>query len=117
MPVKTGFGWIKIGDVTYEHDIVLHTNGAVTKRRKKRSRDLKGQYGHTPLSEYELDILGEEHPDLVCIGTGQYGSLPLTPGAKELLLDYQTIILPTPDLVAKIGLEKENCLVIIHVTC
>jgi hypothetical protein len=116
-PVKTGFGWIIIGDVTYEHDIVIHTNGAVTKRHKKRSRDLKEQYGHTPLSEHELDILREENPDVVYIGTGQYGSLPLTPGAKELLMNYHTIILPTPELILKIGQEEGDYLAIIHVTC
>lgn len=116
-PMQTGFGWIKIGDVTYEHDIIIHTDGAVTKRRKKRSRDLKEQYGHTPLSEHELDLLAEEHPDVVYIGTGQYGSLPITPEAKKLLLDYHTVILPTPELMIKIGQEERHGLAIIHVTC
>jgi len=115
--METGFGWITIGDVTYEHDIVIHTNGTVTKRQKKKSRDQKEQYGHTPLSEHELDLLKEEHPPVVYVGTGQYGSLPLTPGAEELLLEYHTILLPTPELVARIGQEKRGYLAIIHVTC
>lgn len=115
--MNTGFGWVQIGDVTFDHDVVIHTDGTVTKRRKKRSRELKEQYGHTPLSEHELDILKEEKPGVVYIGTGQYGSLPITPEAKELLLDYHAIILPTPDLVATIGQEKGYYLAIIHVTC
>lgn len=115
--MKTGFGWIKIGDVTYEHDVIIHTDTSVTKRLKKRSRELKERYGHTPLSENELDLLREENPDVVYIGTGQYGSLPLTPGANELLLNYHTIILPTPDIVLKIRQEENKYLAIIHVTC
>jgi hypothetical protein len=117
LPIKTGFGWIKIGNVTYEHDVVIHTDGRVTKRQKNRSRDLKEIYGHTPLSENELDLLKEENPDVVYIGIGQYGSLPLTPGANELLLNYHTIILPTPDLVLKIGHEEHKYFAIIHITC
>jgi hypothetical protein len=116
-PVNTGFGWIKIGDFTYAHDVVIHTNGTVTKRRKKRSRDLKERFGHTPLSEHELDLLKEENPAVVYIGTGQYGSLPITPEAEELLLRYHAIILPTRDLVEKIGQEERDYLAIIHVTC
>jgi hypothetical protein len=115
--MKTGFGWIKIGNTTYEQDVVIHTDGKVTKRLKKKSRELKERYGHTPLTENELDILREEDPDVVYIGIGQYGSLPITPEAKELLSNYHTIILPTPDLVLKIGQDENKYIAIIHVTC
>jgi hypothetical protein len=117
LPIQTGFGWIKIGDITYDHDVVIHTNGTVTKRHKKKSREYKERYSHTPLSENELDILKKERPGMVYIGTGQYGNLPLTPGAKELLSNYHTLILPTPDLILKIGQNERDYLAIIHITC
>ena len=37
--MKTGFGWIEIGDTTYEHDVIIHADGTITKRSKKRSKD------------------------------------------------------------------------------
>jgi hypothetical protein len=117
VPIETGFGWIKIGDITYNRDVVIHTNGTVTKRLKKKSREFKERYSHTPLSENELDILKKEHPGRVYIGTGQYGNLPLTPGAKEILSNYHTLIIPTPDLILKIGQNERDYLAIIHITC
>jgi hypothetical protein len=117
MKMETGFGWIRIGKTTYDHDVIIHTDGGVTKRKKKASRGLKGDYGHTPLSEYELDILKGEKPERVFIGTGQYGSLPLTPGAKQLLGEYPAVILPTPEVLPLLEAEKRPYMAILHVTC
>jgi hypothetical protein len=97
--METGFGWIRVGETTYDHDIIIHADGGITKRKKKASKDLKGEYGHTPLSEHELDLLEGEKPERVYIGTGQYGALPLTPAARELLGEYDAVILPTPGLL------------------
>jgi len=117
MKMETGFGWIRIAKTTYEHDIIIHADGEVTKRKKKASKGLKGEYGHTPLSEFELDLLEGEKPERVFIGTGQYGSLPLTPGARQLLGDYETAILPTPEVLPLVEDEKRRYVAILHVTC
>jgi hypothetical protein len=100
--MKTGFGWIETGGTRYDHDIVLHTDGTVSKRRKKLSKPYKGEYGHTPLSAEELAFLAKEHPAVVYIGTGQYGDLPLTPDALVLLEPYAPVIRPTPDLLPRL---------------
>jgi hypothetical protein len=115
--MKTGFGWIEIGENRYEYDIIIHTDGTVSKRPKKRSRDLKPEYGHTPLSEEELDVVRTEHPEVVYIGTGQSGSLPVTPEAVELLRTYETVMLPTPQLLSRLSREKRRHVAIVHVTC
>ena len=81
MTVKSEFGWVKVNGVKYENDIILHVDGTVTKRKKKKSKDLKPIYGHTPLSERELDFLSKEKPDVVYIGTGHQAALPITPEA------------------------------------
>ena len=83
MRMETGFGWMRVGKTTYDHDIIIHVDGQVSKRKKKASKSLKGEYGHTPLSEHELDVLESEKPERVFIGTGNSGALPLTPGAKK----------------------------------
>jgi hypothetical protein len=115
--MKTGFGWIEIGDTRYEHDVVIHADGRVSKRKKKASKKYRDQYGHTPLSEEELGYLADERPDIVYIGTGQYGDLPVTPEAGDLVSSYHGILMPTPEILPVIKGEKRRFVAILHVTC
>jgi len=116
-PLKTGFGWIEVGGRTYDHDIIIHIDRSVSRRKKKVSKELKGDYGHTPLSEYELAVLRDEKPDVVYIGTGQYGSLPLTPGAEKILSDFSAVIMPTGEILASLEKEERSHVAILHITC
>ncbi|MGD6853015.1 MAG: hypothetical protein ACQCN6_13230 [Candidatus Bathyarchaeia archaeon] len=111
------FGCVKIHGEKYENDLVIHANGEVTKRKKKKSKPLKPDYGHTPLSEKELDFLAEEKPKVIYVGTGYNGALPITPEALAILADYKTVILPTPEVLPKIEADKRRHVAIIHVTC
>src|ERR1019366_1541599 len=73
------FGRIRIDGVTYEHDVVIE-RGEVRKRNKKPSTELRGAYGHTPLS------LKEEIPWKCCrlvVGTGIHAALPVTDEMKR----------------------------------
>ena len=117
MVMETGFGWVRIGVTTYQHDIVIHADGTISKRKKKASKQLKAEYAHTPLSDSELDILERERPERVYIGTGQYGGLPLTPEAISLLEGYRSVIQPTPDVIRLIEDDTSRYLAILHVTC
>jgi hypothetical protein len=117
MRIEAEFGWIKVNGVTYEKDIVIHTDGTITKREKKKSKDLKPKYGHTPLSERELMFLENEKPDVVYIGTGHQAALPITPQAQQILKKYETIILPTPEAIERIDQEHRKLTALIHVTC
>ena len=117
MRMEAEFGWIKVNGVRYEKDIVIHTDGTITKREKKKSRDLKPKYGHTPLSERELTFLENEKPDVVYIGTGHQAALPITPEAQQILKKYETIILPTPEAIERIDQEHRKLAALIHVTC
>ena len=111
------FGWIEIDNIRYDFDVIIHTDGSVTRRSKKKSKDLKNTYGHTPLSEHELEFLKSEQPEKVYIGTGQYGDLPLTPGAKRVLSLFDTITRPTPEILVILEKEQRSYIAIIHVTC
>ena len=115
--MKTGFGWVDIGGKRFDHDIVIHSDGSISKRDKKLSKSLKGEYGHTPLSADELAFLEGEHPAVVYIGTGQYGDLPLTPEATALIEPYEPVVKPTPDILTLIKNEKRKHVVLLHVTC
>jgi len=116
MEWSTGFGWVEINGRRYEHDIVVHTDGRVTKRRKKASKGLRDEYGHTPLSHHELDVL-DEGPKRVIVGTGQDGALPITPEARRMLVAYEHLIAPTPKALKVLSEERKGTLAIIHVTC
>ena len=115
--MKTGFGWIEIGGTRYEHDIVIHADGLISKREKKLSKSLKGEYGHTPLSGEELAFLEKEHPERVYIGTGQYGDLPLTPEAVAILEGYEPVVKPTHEVLSLLKEEKRKHVAVLHVTC
>ena len=112
-----GFGSVKVKGKRYDHDIVIHVDGAVTRREKKKSKDLKAVYGHTPLSERELTFLVDEHPEVVYIGSGYEGRLPITHVAKRLLDAYDIVIKPTPGIREDIENETRRFCAIIHVAC
>jgi hypothetical protein len=117
LSVKSEFGWIKVNGDKYEKDIVIHSDGSITKREKKKSRDLKPDYGHTPLSERELEFLPQERFDALYVGTGHDGALPITPKALEILKKHDAKILPTPEVIEKIEAEQRPFVAMIHVTC
>ena len=117
MAMKDSFGSVKIFGRKYENDVVIHIDGNITKRKKKRSRDLKPIYGHTPLSEKELGFLEAEKPTVIYVGTGYEAGLPVTEGAKKILGKYETIMMPTPEIIEKIEHEQRDAVAIIHVTC
>lgn len=111
-----GFGRITIAGTQYTEDVVIE-NGAVHARDKHRSRALKGQYGHTPLSEKEdlpLDC------STLIVGTGVQGRLPLTDGVYALARNagVELIAVPTEEacrLVSQADLSTTNA--ILHLTC
>jgi hypothetical protein len=115
--VKSEFGWIRVNGDRYEKDVVIHSDGSVTKREKKKSRDLKPEYGHTPLSERELEFLPKEQFDALYVGTGHDAALPITPRALEILKKYNATILSTPEVIGKIEQETRKFVALIHITC
>ena len=115
--MKASFGSVKIFGRKYEEDIIIHADRSITKRKKKKSRDLKPIYGHTPLSEKELDFLSLEKPEVVYVGTGYEAALPITEKAQKILDEFETLVMPTPEIMEKIENEKRKAVAIIHVTC
>jgi len=110
------FGSIRIDGVTYEHDVVIE-RGKVRKRYKKPSKELRGSFGHTPLSSKE------EIPwkcRRLVVGAGMHGALPVT---NELRREakrrkIKLIILPTAEAIEALRKEDlDRTSAILHVTC
>jgi hypothetical protein len=110
------FGSIEIDGRKYDHDVVID-QGAVRKRVKKPSKPQRGRYGHTPLS------VGEEIPwdgNRLIVGTGAYGSLPITPELSQEAArrGVELVAIPTADACGLIaGLDRRDVNAILHVTC
>ena len=115
--MRSEFGWVEIRGTRYEHDIVIHTDGSVSKRKKRLSKPWASEFGHTPLSAEELAFLGDERPEVVYIGTGQYGDLPVTPDAAALLAQYIHVVRPVPDIIPLLEKEQRKFAAVLHVTC
>ncbi|HEX3002213.1 MAG TPA: hypothetical protein VHN82_07590 [Methanoregula sp.] len=115
--MRSEFGWVEIGGTRYEHDVIIHTDGRVSKRKKILSKPWASEFGHTPLSAEELAFLEDEQPEVVYVGTGQYGDLPVTPDAAKLLAGYKHVVRPVPDVLPLIEKERRTYVALIHVTC
>jgi hypothetical protein len=115
--MKTRYGWVEIDNSRYDHDVVVHLDRTVTKRSKKKSKKFRKNYGHTPLTKHDLAFLKSEKPEVVFVGTGQYGDLPITVDAHRILLHYKTIVRPTPEILDLLTGESRPSVAILHVTC
>lgn len=111
-----GFGRIVVAGVEYDHDVVLEED-AVRPRSKKPSRNLKAEYGHTPLSEAEAIPLTRRR---LIVGSGYSGSLPITPGvyAEAAAHGVEVEVMPTAEACAVLRTDTGSEMnAILHVTC
>ena len=111
---KFSFGSIRIDGTTYEHDVVID-RGQVRKRKKKPSKQFRGEFGHTPLS------IEEKIPwkcRRLVVGTGT-GALPIMEGVKREAgrRKIELIILPTKEAIQKLTQEPDGTNAVLHVTC
>ena len=110
------FGSIEIDGRQYDHDVVVE-QGLVRKRVKKPSKPQRGRYGHTPLSAEEEIPWGGS---LLIIGTGAFGSLPITPELSQEAArrGVELVAIPTADACSLIaGLDPRDVNAVLHVTC
>jgi hypothetical protein len=115
--MRTKYGWVEIDNIRYDHDVIVHTDRRVTKRSKKKSKNLKKQFGHTPLAGHELKFLDKEKPEVIIVGTGQFGDLPITTDALKILTRYDAVINPTSEVIDLLGTQTRPFVAILHVNC
>ena len=116
---STRFGSITIDGQIYSHDIYILPTGKIEKRNKKQSPRIGG---HRSLGVKEIEYLLSNNPDIIFIGMGQSGVLPIQKEA-QLLLDSsncEVIKENTPNLLTQFnqvfGGDKRICS-LFHVTC
>ncbi len=114
--VLVEFGVLELDGRRYRHDVVID-GGRVGRRRKGRSKALRDEYGHTPLSVAEDIPWGGGR---LIIGTGADGSLPLTPEveaeARRRGITIEAV--PTRDACRRLAeLKSRDVYAVLHVTC
>jgi hypothetical protein len=112
---KFSFGSIQIDGSRYNHDVVID-RGAISKRKKKPSKQFREQFGHTPLS------IEEKIPwkcQRLVVGTGAHGRLPVTEEVKQEAQrrTIELLILPTAEAIKALGQDAKGANAILHVTC
>lgn len=123
--VEGQHGWLMVNGTRYEHDIIIHADGSVSERncgcspalREKMDKTYLNDYFHVPLAEWELEFLDVERPEVVIIGAGFRGMLPITPRAREILAKYEHKVVPTQRAIELLGTEKRRLVAILHSTC
>ena len=110
------FGELDVDGHRFAKDVVIEA-GQVRKRKKKPSKPYRSEFGHTPLSaDEELPWRGSQ----LIIGTGAYGSLPITPGVNEEAdrRGVTLIAVPTREACQLISdLDASQVHAVLHVTC
>lgn len=111
-----GFGVVEIDGERFERDVVVE-RGKVGRRRKKASRPLRDQYGHTPLSL--LEPIPWRCRRLI-VGTGADGALPIV---DELRTEakrrgVKLVDVPTEEACRLLSAaDPDDTAAILHVTC
>jgi len=114
---STKFGSITIDGKTYAHDVLIHLNGDVEKRKKKLSKVIYGT-SHT-ISLEEAEYVYEEGAGTLILGAGQYGMVNLSEDAAEFFKGRhcQVDVLPTPEALDAWNLAGDGTIGLFHITC
>jgi hypothetical protein len=114
---RTRFGEVVVGEHTYTRDVYILADGTVKKRKKKLAKQLYGT-SHV-IGPKELDRLCKGRPQVVFVGTGQYGAAELADGAADHLRKQgiECRAMPTPDLLEAYNRTARPKAALIHVTC
>ena len=109
------FGSIRIDGVSYGHDVVIG-HGEVSKRKKKGSKRLRDEFGHTPLS------VAENIPwdcRRLVVGTGADGALPVMDEVKREAnrRGVALVIVPTERAIEILNSEPGDTNAVLHITC
>ena len=113
----TSFGSITVDDQTFDHDILIRSNGKIEKRKKKLSKKVYGT-SHT-LSLEEAEFIYEEGISKLIIGCGQYGALGLSAEAEDFFRKKEVFMIQaeTPVAIREYNKSEESCIGLFHVTC
>jgi hypothetical protein len=112
---KFSFGSIRIDGVSYDYDVVIE-HGDVRKRKKKASKELRSEFGHTPLS------LTENIPwncRCLVVGTGAQGALPIMNEVRSEASKrgVELVVVPTEQAIELLNGHPGDTNAVLHITC
>jgi hypothetical protein len=110
------FGQIEIGGHRFDRDIIVES-GRVRRRKKGPSKAYRDRYGHTPLSADEAIPWSA---DVLIIGTGASGQLPVMPEVYEEARrrGVEIIAVPTENACELLSAaDGRQPAAVLHVTC
>ncbi|MGA2614310.1 MAG: MTH938/NDUFAF3 family protein [Spirochaetia bacterium] len=114
MVEKFSFGSVCIDGVTYDYDVVIE-HGDVRKRKKKASKELRNEFGHTPLS------LAENIPwscRRLVVGTGASGAMPVMDDVRDEASrrGVELVVVATEQAIELLNKQPEDTNAILHIT-
>ena len=116
----TGFGWLLADGQRYDKDVVITVEGEI----KPRPKELSKKYGHThtPLGPEETEIALEGDPEVLVVGMGQFGVLPILPETREMVaqrgVELKTARMPQAiEAYRRLVGEGRRVAAILHLTC
>jgi hypothetical protein len=114
---NTQFGSVTIDGQIYLHDVLIHLDGTVAKRKKKLSKEIYGTSHIISLAEAEF--IYEEKAEVLVIGGGQFGMVKLSEEAARFFeaRRCRVVILPTPEALDAWNQAGPGTLGLFHVTC
>ncbi|MFZ5916350.1 MAG: Mth938-like domain-containing protein [Chloroflexota bacterium] len=114
---RTEFGWIRIADQKYEHDVIIRLDGRVKKRKKKLSKAVYGT-SHT-ISLDEARHVYQDGAERLIVGTGQHDLVRLSDEASSYFRNKECAVqaLPTPEAIQAWNEAEGAVIGLFHVTC
>jgi hypothetical protein len=114
---NTSFGSITIEGLIFDHDVFIHLNGEIKKRKKKLS---KKHFGTSHIiSLEEASHIYEVGAEKILIGSGQTGMVRLSDEASDFFVqkNCDVFIIPTGSAVEKWNKETGSLIGLFHITC
>lgn len=113
---STEFGSITVEGKCYNYDLVITADGLI-KKRSSISEDFYGTH-HVICTEEVKEILASK-PQVLVIGTGQYGACRLEAGISRecAKLGTKLIAEPTPKAIISFNSTEARKAGLFHVTC
>jgi hypothetical protein len=114
---KNEFGSICVAGETYDHDLLIHLDGSVHKRKKKLSKELYGT-SHK-LSLPEAEFIYEAGAQRLIFGSGQDGYCELSTEAEAFFKEKKVAVtlLPTPEAIEEWNQTEGRVIGLFHITC
>ncbi len=114
---STSFGQIAIEGQRYSHDVVIHLDGSVTKRKKKLSKKIYGTSHKISLEEAKH--VYEAGAEKVLIGGGQFNRAQLSEQAEAFFQDkgVEVAITSTSEAIEAWNQAEGAVIGLFHVTC